>query len=135
MLKKFLCLSICTLFLGGLVQAQGVTTGSLSGVVVDPNGDPLPGVAVVATLTTTSNRYATVTDAMGRFRMVNVKVGGFYRVPNPRELRPLRDQLERGRDLAIEIVELDDDGYIKLFGEGEEVCEFDYCLVRGFVKI
>lgn len=36
---------------------------------------------------------------------VNVKVGGFYRVPTRRELRPLRDQLERGRDLAIDIAE------------------------------
>lgn len=37
---------------------------------------------------------------------VNVKVGGFYRVPTRRELGPLRDRLERGRDLAIEVVEL-----------------------------
>ncbi|MEE9416400.1 MAG: Ni/Fe hydrogenase subunit alpha [Acidimicrobiales bacterium] len=37
---------------------------------------------------------------------VNVKVGGFYRVPDRRELVPLRDRLERGRDLAIEVVEL-----------------------------
>ena len=35
---------------------------------------------------------------------VNVKVGGFYRVPEPRELAPLRARLEEGRDLAAEVV-------------------------------
>jgi hypothetical protein len=80
MMKKFVCLTICTLLWAGLVQAQGATTGSMSGVVVDPNQDPLPGVAVVATLPATGNRYGTVTDVDGRFRMVNLKVGGPYEV-------------------------------------------------------
>ena len=35
---------------------------------------------------------------------INVKVGGFYKVPTKRELRSLLDQLERGRDLAAEAV-------------------------------
>jgi coenzyme F420-reducing hydrogenase alpha subunit len=35
---------------------------------------------------------------------VNVKIGGFYRVPPRRELEPLRARLERGRDLALEVV-------------------------------
>jgi len=80
MMKKFVCLTICTLLWAGLVSAQGVTTGSMSGVVVDPNQDPLPGVAVVATLPATGNRYGTVTDVQGRFRMVNLKAGGPYDV-------------------------------------------------------
>ncbi|MCG6947834.1 MAG: TonB-dependent receptor [Acidobacteria bacterium] len=80
MTRKLIFLTICTLLWAGLAQAQGVTTGSLSGVVVDPNGDPLPGVAVVATLPSTGNRYASVADAMGRFRIVNAKVGGPYEV-------------------------------------------------------
>jgi sulfhydrogenase subunit alpha len=37
---------------------------------------------------------------------INVKVGGFYRVPTRRELQPLRDRLERGLQLAVEVVEL-----------------------------
>ncbi len=36
---------------------------------------------------------------------VNVKVGGFYRVPARRELQPLRDRLERGHALALEVVD------------------------------
>ncbi len=36
---------------------------------------------------------------------VNVKVGGFYRVPTRRELQPMREQVLRGRDLAMEVVQ------------------------------
>ena len=36
---------------------------------------------------------------------INIKVGGFYRVPTRRELQPLRDQLERGHELALEVVD------------------------------
>ena len=36
---------------------------------------------------------------------VNVKVGGFYRTPTPRDLRPLREQVALGRDLALEVVQ------------------------------
>ena len=79
-MRKCLFLLMCGVLCAGIVQAQGVTTGSLSGVVVDPNGDPVPGVTAVATLTATGNRYATVTDAAGRFRIANVKVGGPYEV-------------------------------------------------------
>ena len=79
-MKKLFCLLICTFLWAGLVQAQGVTTGSMSGVVFDPNEEPIPGVTVVATLPATGNRYATVTDATGRFRIANVKVGGPYTV-------------------------------------------------------
>jgi len=35
---------------------------------------------------------------------VNVRVGGFYRVPRPRELAPFVDRLARARDLAVEAV-------------------------------
>lgn len=35
---------------------------------------------------------------------INIKVGGFYRVPERRELEPLRQRLLRGRDLAEEVV-------------------------------
>ncbi len=37
---------------------------------------------------------------------VNVKVGGWYRAPRKRELRPLVDKLERAREIALETVAL-----------------------------
>jgi sulfhydrogenase subunit alpha len=36
---------------------------------------------------------------------VNIRVGGFYRVPTRRELEPLRGRLLQGRDLAEEVVD------------------------------
>jgi coenzyme F420-reducing hydrogenase alpha subunit len=35
---------------------------------------------------------------------INVRVGGFYRVPKRRELAPLAEQLRRARDMALETV-------------------------------
>lgn len=35
---------------------------------------------------------------------VNVKIGGFYKVPEPKEFAPLVEQLRRGRDGALETV-------------------------------
>jgi len=37
---------------------------------------------------------------------INVRVGGFYRVPTRRELRGLRDALQRGRDASLGTVKL-----------------------------
>lgn len=37
---------------------------------------------------------------------INVKVGGFYRVPSRSELQPLRESLEKGLGLALEVVDL-----------------------------
>jgi coenzyme F420-reducing hydrogenase alpha subunit len=33
---------------------------------------------------------------------VNIRVGGFYRVPDPKELLPIKEQLKRARDLAVD---------------------------------
>lgn len=35
---------------------------------------------------------------------VNVRVGGFYRVPDPHEFAPVTEQIKRGRDLAIDML-------------------------------
>ena len=79
-MRKVFYLMLCATLVAGLAYSQGATTGSLSGTLTDPNGDPIPGVTAVATLTTTGTRYATVTDATGVFRIANVKAGGPYEV-------------------------------------------------------
>jgi len=79
-MKRCVWILICTLALAGMAHAQGATTGSMSGVVSDPNGEAMPGVTVVAKLTTTGTTYTALTDTTGRFRMANVRVGGPYDV-------------------------------------------------------
>lgn len=71
---------ICILASASLGLSQGVTTGSLSGLVKDPSGAPIRGAKVVAELLTTGTRYETATDATGYFNIVNARVGGPYQV-------------------------------------------------------
>ena len=59
------------------VAAQTVTTGTLSGTIEDQQGGRLPGAVVVATHTDTGTKYETVTDADGRFSVLNVRVGTY----------------------------------------------------------
>ena len=59
---------------------QTVTTGTLTGVVTDQQGGVLPGATVTAVHQPTGTTYEAVTDTIGRFTMLNVRVGGPYRV-------------------------------------------------------
>lgn len=59
---------------------QAVTTGTISGVVTDQQGGVLPGASVTAVHQPTGTTYEAVTDAEGRFTMLNVRVGGPYQV-------------------------------------------------------
>lgn len=61
-------------------EAQNVTTGSLSGVISDAQGGVLPGATVVAVHTPTGASYEGVTQADGRFSILNVRVGGPYQI-------------------------------------------------------
>jgi hypothetical protein len=64
----------------GPALAQGVTTGSVAGVVVDAQGAVVPGTAVVAVHQPSGSTYETVTQADGRFFIPGMRVGGPYKV-------------------------------------------------------
>jgi len=57
-----------------------ITTASLGGRVVDGNGEPVPGVAVVATHTPSGTSYGVVTNADGRYAIQGMRAGGPYEV-------------------------------------------------------
>lgn len=61
-------------------SAQTVTTGALSGQVVDAQGGALPGAIVVAVHRPTGRKYEGVTMGDGKFILQNVQVGGPYTV-------------------------------------------------------
>jgi len=63
-----------------LPAAAQVTTGSLSGLVVDQSAAPVPGATVTAVHTPTGTVYTAVTQSDGGFRIPNVRVGGPYTV-------------------------------------------------------
>lgn len=62
-------------------SGQNLTSGSISGVAVDPQGAVLPGASVEATHQPTGTQYSTVTDGDGRFLILSVRVGGPYDLP------------------------------------------------------
>lgn len=61
------------------VQAQG-TRASISGVVLDENGEPLPGANVVAVHEPSGTQYGTSTQANGRYNLQGLRVGGPYTI-------------------------------------------------------
>ena len=63
-----------------LVHAQGVTTGSIAGVVADPQGAVVPGATVVAVHVPSGSSYEGVSQADGRFVLSGLRVGGPYKV-------------------------------------------------------
>ena len=64
----------------GQVFAQGSTTSAMSGSVVDEKGEGLPGATVIAIHEPTGSRYGASTRADGRYNIVNMRVGGPYKV-------------------------------------------------------
>ncbi|RFZ84951.1 TonB-dependent receptor [Mucilaginibacter terrenus] len=78
-MRKHLLLFIFSLFAAVAAFAQ-TTTSSMSGVVVDEKGLPLPGVTITALHTPTGTNYATVSRVDGRYNLPNLRVGGPYTV-------------------------------------------------------
>lgn len=57
-----------------------VTTGTISGLVADENGEALPGVTIVATHTPSGTYYGSVSRSDGRFTLANLRIGGPYTI-------------------------------------------------------
>lgn len=64
-----------------LATAQGVTTASIFGKLVDAeNGEPLIGATIQAVHTPSGSSYGNVTDYDGFYRLPGVRVGGPYTI-------------------------------------------------------
>ena len=76
---KSLALALITMFAGIAAFAQ-VTTASLGGRVVDQNGEPVIGAAVVAVHEPSGTSYGSVTNVDGLYTIQGMRTGGPYRV-------------------------------------------------------
>src|SRR5437016_1859997 len=76
------CVLLATIAVAGTtaLDAQGVTTAAIAGVVTDSAGAPLEGARVVAVHGPSGTTYAAVTRVDGRFTIPGMRVGGPYRV-------------------------------------------------------
>ena len=76
-------LVLCAVFalaLPTLAAAQGVTTGSLAGLVKDAQEKPVAGATVLALHVPSGTTYETNTRPDGRYTILNMRVGGPYSV-------------------------------------------------------
>ncbi|HVL69246.1 MAG TPA: carboxypeptidase regulatory-like domain-containing protein [Vicinamibacterales bacterium] len=71
---------LCVLALPVLAAAQGVTTGSLSGVVKDAQEKPVAGATVLALHVPSGTTYEATTRPDGRYSIPGMRVGGPYSV-------------------------------------------------------
>ena len=76
---KSLSLSVLATLFVVYAYAQ-VTTSSLGGRVLDEGGQPVPGVAVVATHVPSGTTYGVVTNGEGRYTIQGMRTGGPYTV-------------------------------------------------------
>ncbi len=70
----------CIALLAGIAASAQVTTSSLGGRVVDQNGEPVIGAAVVAIHEPSGTSYGSITNADGLYTIQGMRTGGPYRV-------------------------------------------------------
>ena len=80
-MKKFysILLSFLLLVVAGTANAQ-ITTSVLTGKVTDAKGAAMPGVSITVLNTSTGTKYASQTNAEGRYSVQNISPGGPYTI-------------------------------------------------------
>ncbi len=74
----FISFLLCspTFFLTG--NAQGLTTGNFSGIVLNEQGEAVEGATVIAVHVPSGTRYGAITRTGGNYVIANARVGGPY---------------------------------------------------------
>ena len=65
------------LFIAPAAYGQGITTGTITGTVVDPSGAAIPNAQVTATSTTQGTKRETTSGAAGEFSFYAVPIGQY----------------------------------------------------------
>lgn len=69
------------LIIGSFCSVIGqTTTSSIKGIVKSSNGETLPGATVQAIHTPTGSKYSALSNADGRFNILNMRIGGPYKI-------------------------------------------------------
>ncbi len=98
-IKCLVAIFVATLM--SVVAFAQVTTSALGGRVVDANGEPVVGVAVIATHTPSGTVYGVTTNEAGRYTINGMRSGGPYAV----EFTCLGYQTVTYTDLTLQLAE------------------------------
>ncbi len=79
-LLKFLGTLALVVLTQHVVLAQGVTTSSMNGRVIDTNGEELIGANVLAVHTPSGTTYGVAANENGLYRIPSMRVGGPYKI-------------------------------------------------------
>ena len=81
-MKKITNLFVALMFFmaSSAIFAQGVTTSSMNGQILDSNGDALPGASVTAVHVPSGTKYGSATDFDGFYRISGMRSGGPYTI-------------------------------------------------------
>ncbi|HEY8228693.1 MAG TPA: TonB-dependent receptor [Pyrinomonadaceae bacterium] len=107
-MSKILKLSFVFLMVLGLSAvafAQSTTTGSIGGVVTNPNKEVVTGAAVTAKNIGTNKEATATTDDQGRFKVLNLEPGTYTVTINSAGFGPFTQEgvlVEVGRETNIE---------------------------------
>ena len=125
-----LFLSVFALLAPGTIEAQGVTTSAIDGFVTGDAGKPLEEAVVVAVHVPSGTQYRTGARTGGAYSLLNMRVGGPYRVtatmigfqPHTEEnvQLSLGETLRLDFDLIAQVVELEE---IAVTAERDEVLD------------
>ena len=113
--RRVSLLALCALLVPAAAGAQGVTTGVLSGVVSNVQGQPVAGASVFAIHDPSGTVYETTSRADGRFSLPGMRVGGPYSVTvnyvgtgagtafEPRTITGLQVTLGNATDVPVQV--------------------------------
>jgi hypothetical protein len=111
----------------GLAHAQGVTTGSITGTVMDPQHQPVPAATVTAVHEPSGTRYEAISRGDGRFSIQGMRVGGPYTVTaslsgfQPKPVSGVLVSLGVATDLALTLSNVAVSEEVTVMAESSEV--------------
>jgi Carboxypeptidase regulatory-like domain/TonB dependent receptor len=103
---KFLLVSLLVVAFSAVAFAQSTTTGSVGGVVSNPNKEVVPGATVTVKNMGTNKEDSATTDDTGRFKVANLQPGNYSVTVNSSGFSPSTMEnivVEVGRETTLEV--------------------------------
>jgi outer membrane receptor protein involved in Fe transport len=103
---KFLLVSLLVFAFSAVALAQSTTTGSIGGVVTNPNKEVVPAATVTVKNMGTNREDTATTDDTGRFKVANLQPGNYAVTINSAGFSPTTQEnvvVEVGRETTLEV--------------------------------